>query len=422
MTKRDEVKILLVEYSFKNFCSFKDETKFSLRATADAIKSSFPDNYFADEQDVLKTAVIVGENAGGKTNFVKSLQYLKNFFKENRKVESASEYINDDYTEDFSKLTYADTTQKFSLGVLIKGTMYYYDLEIDFLGVKSEKLEVVRSTDNSRKKILVVTRTEKEPLLSDFVKSPNEFKFANLKYEVRCIPFNKKDMIENEDFIGLFVSKYALLGLPEALVFSQWMNDTLMVESAIYDEPRMKGSYFQNLDDWRVINDKKFLEILRIIEPSIETIKPDQRLPYQETIITRKNSVGKIFNRELRDDSAGLKDYFAWAVQIYKVIYENKILFADEMDRSLNPILADKIISLIHGSDHKGQFIFTTHNVLHLNLEKYMKEQIYFVTKNVETLQSEIYSLAEFTDVDYNSGVNLYEYYLRGVLGGTMSE
>ena len=51
-----------------------------------------------------------------------------------------------------------------------------------------------------------------------------------------------------------------------------------------------------------------------------------------------------------------------------------------------------------------------------------MKEQIFFVTKNVETLQLEIYSLSEFTDVEYNSGVNLYEIYLRGVLGGTLSE
>ena len=92
------------------------------------------------------------------------------------------------------------------------------------------------------------------------------------------------------------------------------------------------------------------------------------------------------------------------------------------MYRLLNPILADKIISLIHGSEHKGQFILTTHNVLHWNLETYMKEQIFFVTKNVETLQSEIYSLAEFTDVEYNAGVNLYEVYLRGVLGGTLSE
>ena len=98
------MKILLLEYSFKNFCSFKEKTNFSLRATDDTIKSSFPDNYFADEQNVLKSAVIIGENAGGKTNFVKSLQYLKN--KKNWKVESASKYINDDYTEDFSKLRY----------------------------------------------------------------------------------------------------------------------------------------------------------------------------------------------------------------------------------------------------------------------------------------------------------------------------
>ncbi|MBR5913793.1 MAG: ATP-binding protein, partial [Selenomonadaceae bacterium] len=87
-----------------------------------------------------------------------------------------------------------------------------------------------------------------------------------------------------------------------------------------------------------------------------------------------------------------------------------------------NPILADKIISLINGSDHEGQFVFTTHNVLHLNLENYMKEQIFFVTKNLENLKSEIYSLSEFDEVEYNSEVNLYEIYLRGVLGGTLSE
>ena len=413
---------MLLEYSFKNFCSFKEETTFSLRATESEIKKDYPDNYFRDRVDVLKSAVIVGENAGGKSNFVKSLQYLKKFFKENREVVSSSEYLNDEYTADFSKMRYIDTAQKFSLRVLINGTVYFYNLEIDFLGIKFEKLEVLRENKSQRQKILVVERTEVEPSLTDFVKSPKEFKFSTLKYEIQCIPFDKKDTVESEDSIGLFVSKYALLGVPEALAFTQWINNTLIVESEIYDEPRMKGSYFQNIDDWRLINNSRFLEILRIIDQSIETIKPDQRLPYQETIITRKNSAGKIFNRELRDDSAGLKDYFAWAVQIYKVVYENKVLFADEMDRSFNPILADKIISLIHGSEHKGQFIFTTHNVLHLNLNNYMKEQIYFVTKNQETLQSEIYSLSEFPDVAYNSEVNLYEFYLRGVLGGTLSE
>ena len=122
--------------------------------------------------------------------------------------------------------------------------------------------------------------------------------------------------------------------------------------------------------------------------------------------------------RELQFDSAGLRDYFRWAIQIFKVIYENKVLFADEMDRALNPVLSDKIVSLIHGTDHQGQFIFTTHNVFHLNLRKQMKEQIYFVTKDLSTLHSELYSLADFSDIDYDSEENIYEFYLRGVLGG----
>ena len=92
------------------------------------------------------------------------------------------------------------------------------------------------------------------------------------------------------------------------------------------------------------------------------------------------------------------------------------------MDHSLNSVLTDKILSLIHGSEQTGQFIFTTHNVLHLNLENYMKEQIYFVTKNSSTLQSELYSLADFPEIKYDIGINLYEFYLRGVLGGTLNE
>ena len=49
-----------------------------------------------------------------------------------------------------------------------------------------------------------------------------------------------------------------------------------------------------------------------------------------------------------------------------------------------------------------------------------MKEQIYFVTKDLDTLHSELYSLADFSDIDYDSEFNLYEFYLRGVLGGTI--
>lgn len=137
--------------------------------------------------DVLKSAVIVGENAGGKSNFVKSLQYLKTFFKENREVVSSSEYINADYTADFSKMRYIYTAQKFSLSVLINGMIYFYNLELDFLGIKSEKLEIMKKNKTQRQKILMVERTEIEPSLTEIVKSSKKFGFAMIKHEVQCI-------------------------------------------------------------------------------------------------------------------------------------------------------------------------------------------------------------------------------------------
>ena len=102
-------------------------------------------------------------------------------------------------------------------------------------------------------------------------------------------------------------------------------------------------------------------------------------------------------------------------------VYENKVVFADEMDRVLNPILSDRVIAYINGMEHRGQFVFSTHNVLHLNLKTYMKEQIYFITKSKDELTSELYSLADFPEVRYEN-TKIYEFYMKGILGGTAFE
>ena len=138
-------------------------------------------------------------------------------------------------------------------------------------------------------------------------------------------------------------------------------------------------------------------------------------------MIIRKDAEGNEIRRELGQDSTGVREFFAWAVQIFRVVYENRVVFADEMDRVLNPILSDRVVAFVNGEEHKGQFIFSTHNVLHLNLKTYMKEQIYFVTKSKDSLTSELYSLADFPDVRYETA-KVYEFYMKGILGGTAFE
>lgn len=81
---------------FNNFCSFNIESEFSMEAPTGKVKTRFPDNYTSTdaEYDLLKTAVIVGENAGGKSNFIGSLKFLKSLVDVNSPVQSVGAYVN----------------------------------------------------------------------------------------------------------------------------------------------------------------------------------------------------------------------------------------------------------------------------------------------------------------------------------------
>ena len=129
---------MLIGFNFNNFCSFNIESEFSMEAPTGKVKSRFPDNYTSTEAeyDLLKTAVIVGENAGGKSNFIGSLKFLKSLVDVNSQVQSVGAYVNAS-----SIITEKNPVQKFEI-TFISATeqVYRYSLAIDKEGIISEAL------------------------------------------------------------------------------------------------------------------------------------------------------------------------------------------------------------------------------------------------------------------------------------------
>ena len=214
------------------------------------------------------------------------------------------------------------------------------------------------------------------------------------------------------------MSKLALLGNKDAIETVDWFKNILLPGAVPEDR---ENDPVGKDEDIRVLKDPRFLKIFRMVDYSICSIEVDNDKPYGKSLIIRKDADGNEIRRELQQDSTGVREFFAWAVQIFRVVYENRVVFADEMDRVLNPILSDRVVAFVNGAEHQGQFIFSTHNVLHLNLKTYMKEQIYFVTKSKDRLTSELYSLADFPEVRYETA-KVYEFYMKGILGGTAFE
>lgn len=423
---------MILNYKFENFMSFRENAEFSMLAPKTKVKSRFPNNYFSTDAgvDVLKSAVIVGENAGGKSNFVKSLSYFQSFFKE---TDIAKVYR---YTINTNNKVYFcpnknNTLQVFDIEIYIPGNgVYQYRLEMDFFGVVKELFNYKKHANNKYKVILKVDRKERviDCQTSDDECSSQDRCRTNVKVEYDIeIPEIDSEIAEyleksanTHKPLGLMVSRLALLGNEHAIRFTEWIKESLCPETNIINYDIYKSMKNEE-DDLRILHDERYLDIFRMIDYSIVDFKVNEEQPFSKTLIIRKKKDGSTFTRELGQDSSGVREFFAWAVQIFKVVFENKTVFADEMDRVLNPVLSDRVISFICGKKHLGQFVFTTHNVLHLDLKNYMKEQIYFITKDIETLESELYSLADFPEIRYET-TKIYEFYMKGILGGTAIE
>ena len=393
---------MLIRYRFNNFCSFHCESEFSMCAAAGKVKKRFPDNYVSVEPDydLLKTAVIVGENAGGKSNFINSLRFFKSMFSNNEPVRSVYSYMNAMSIQEDEM-----PQQDFEICFLAEnGKIYDYRVMIDREGISLETLKYAKKRKAAFSTVFHIERT------SDG--NGYENNRGKVKAEVKTILTNGRIGL------GLFVSKLALLGNEDAVQTMQWMLNKLYPVTVALD---YESDVKRQEDDLRILMDERYLEIFRMVDYSICRVEVDKEKPYSKSTIIRRDSRGNCFSRELQMDSTGVREFFAWAVQIFRVVYENKVVFADEMDRVLNPILSDRVIAFINGFNHTGQFVFTTHNVLHLDLMNYMKEQIYFITKDRDNLTSEMYSLADFPEVRYET-TKVYEFYLKGVLGGTAFE
>lgn len=422
---------MILNYKFENFMSFRENVEFSMMAPKTKVKNRFPDNYITSNTglDVLKAAVIVGENAGGKSNFVRSLFYFRSFFLETETAKAYRNIINTNNYQDFCPKK-NKTSQSFDIKILLKeNTIYLYHLEMDFVGIIKETFYFKNQSKNKYKQIFSMERN----VCTTECKNENECTKNNKCYTETEATFLLK-MPESESEIekslekatskakapGLTITKLAMLGNEHAISFTDWVKNYLCPETNTINYDIYK-SLKNEEDDLRILRDSRYLDIFRMIDHSIIDFNVDEEKPFSKTIIIRQKKDGTTFARELAKDSSGVREFFAWAVQIFKVVYENKIVFADEMDRVLNPVLSDRVISFICGKKHFGQFIFTTHNVLHLDLKNYMKEQIYFITKDIETLESELYSLADFPEIRYET-TKIYEFYMKGILGGTAIE
>ncbi len=129
---------MLIQFRVGNFLSFKDVITFSM--VASSIKEYKDTNVFEANKKIklLKSAVIYGANASGKSNLFRAMQFARRFIFISSKETQATEKIR---VTNFKLST--DTESKpsyFEFVFLLEGIKYRYGFEVDQTEVHREWL------------------------------------------------------------------------------------------------------------------------------------------------------------------------------------------------------------------------------------------------------------------------------------------
>ena len=150
-------------------------------------------------------------------------------------------------------------------------------------------------------------------------------------------------------------------------------------------------------------------------QPGWSTVKgPRKRL---EAVMQHRGREDHAYELNYGQQSGGTQRFFALAGPWIQFLREGRVLFIDELESSLHPMLVRHLVALFMDPDinvRNAQLIFTTHNPLLLDLKLLRRDQIWFTEKRDEGATT-LYPLTEYSP---RKDESILRGYLAGRYGG----
>lgn len=383
-------------------------------------ENNFGNNFFKTDNEsvteLLKSSVIYGANASGKTNLIKAL-YVFNFVVYQEKKRSRGDSIVDYDPFAFDE-KYRTKPTEFEIDFITQNKRYVYGFSYDKKKIHHEKLEFYEGN----KKVLIyeLKLDEKNNLKENFTEY-----FQGKKDRALDIFKNT----ENNLFLPLNINEDGNKFLNPIY---DWVAEKLFIENDHTSFSRT-AKWIQSDPN----NKKNALELLRKIDVGVNDLEVetiDRKLPKQiiedqtfpeelklelktEYVVRFKTLSGHTLKKS--QISLGTTAVFSLCSVILPILESGGVLFFDELERSLHPDVFIQIVRMFHDpkiNKGNGQIIFTAHNDILLDKEYKIlrRDQVWFASKTNKTQTTELYSLVAFGAKKRDNIVELYRNHAYG--------
>ncbi len=458
---------MLVRFKVKNFLSFRDEAEFSMMA---ADVESHQDHVVAHEgsteKRILKTSVIYGANASGKSNFVKALDFARDLIIGNLATQRDDQIPTSSFMFD---LDFMGEPSRFEFEIKCGSRLFLYGFEVTQKLVVSEWLfewiednwelwfrrseeskswEIGTMLESAVEEITIepyVTPSVEDDTLPDSRKmSVSHLLGGTRQNQLFLNEAYNRGVKQFEALFDWFLRRLVLV-FPDAgdmpIPFPQRIDEKFESKLAelmdifgvgisgvslksidLEEDTRFPPSFKDALTRtaFRMPNIKEGYRSLQLNETTLLfSVDENQKIKSTEIFAEHRAKQGYAVAFQLGRESDGTRRLFGLAPLILDFLRENndRVYVVDELERKLHPKLSFLILHLfLKNSGQKlAQLIVTTHETQILDLGLLRTDEIWFSEKDSHG-GSSLFSLEEFTP---RPSGNVKDEYLQGRFGAT---
>ncbi len=390
---------MLVEFRVKNFRSIGSEQCLSLIAGKDSAhaETHLIGSVTRSLPNVLKSAVIYGANASGKSNLVNALQFMQLV------VATSATQMREGQTFNFQPFKLDAESSKepseFEITFIEKGIRYQYGFRL--------------SSDRIVEEWLLAYKTSQPQMWFNRAFNPetgkDDYKFGS------HLTGQRRLWQETTRSNALFLSKAVDLNSELLRPIFLWIVQKLRIIGAghqpIHDFSinharteigRCELMKFLNAADLSIadvtLENRKVKELGFKLEDGQPPVHMVQEFDALMPMFLHKSEKGSA-TFELPDESTGTQRLFAFAGPIIEVLKSGSILVVDELDGSLHTHMVRFLIDFFHSSEINktgAQLIFTTHDTSLLDTDIFRRDQIWFMEKD-QSQSTRLYPLTDFS-------------------------
>lgn len=415
---------MLLEFSVTNYRSIRDTQ--TLRMAASNYHKELEETNCVNAgvnglPKLLRAAVIYGPNAAGKSNLFRALHFMQNFVLQSHSHQEGQTINAAPFELDSST---RKEPSEFEIIFVQDEVRYQYGFAVNRVRVTKEWLLAFPEGKAQRWYERVYdakTDADRWYFGSKFTGRRQLWQEAtgkNALFLSRAVQLNNQQL---KPVFNWFQSRLAVI-LPGAQI-----NMQLSIDQCTSDEGVQRIMRFMNSADTGISE----IEVKKIKLPPMkpEMLPHDIPQPLKDQFLrdvqgreiqnirfSHKTDSGDSVFFPLAYESDGTRKLFALAGPWLDVLAKGRILFCDELDTSLHPLMVRFLIGLIQNPEinkHNAQLVFTTHDTSVLDTELFRRDQVWFVEKGREQT-SRLYPLSDFKP---RKGEALEKGYLNGRYG-----